>query len=230
MKNSNKLLLGGFLIVIFFITAIHVTLYAKYKNGEYTIYNAEDYLVPPSMESFPDIKFVSVRNLPGAAIKFGDVAQVEKGFENRIRYVRNGDTLVITGRGRSRQLAVRDRVAFIFPYNVTLSVFNSDISFKTGKKSAEINPVIYLQGSAALFSGTEDPLEFGHMKVVALDSSIATFHGNTQVNNLEVQLSRSAIEYNDGNIGQLSILTDSVSRISLQTKHLLKAKITIGNE
>jgi hypothetical protein len=226
MKKSNKLLLVGFLTVILLITAINITIYAKYKNGDYTIYNAEDYLKPPSMESFPNIKFISIRNVQGATIRFGDVAQVEKENENRVQYALYGDTLLITGRGRSNQLVVRERVAFTLPYNATLSVFNSDVSFKTDKKSAEINTAIYLQKSAALFSATESPLQFEYIKVQASDSSIVTFHGNTQVNNLEVQLSKSSIEYGDGNLGQLSIMTDSVSRISLQTKHLLKAKIT----
>jgi hypothetical protein len=72
----------------------------------------------------------------------------------------------------------------------------------------------------------DNPLRFGHMKVFASDSSTAKFQGNTQIGNFEVQLSNSAIDYGEGNFDQLSIVTDSVSRITLQTKQLLKAKIT----
>jgi hypothetical protein len=231
MKKSNKLLLAGFLLLVFIIIGIHMTLYAKYKNGEYTIYNREDFQTPLSMESFAGIKFISVRNVHGATIKFGDTAEVEKGFENRMQYTRYGDTLVITGKDFAGQRIIRDRITFTLPYNATLSVFNSSFTFKTDKKSAEINTVIYLQKSAAIFSGNDNPFQAGYMKVVASDSSVASFHGNTQINNLEVRLSGSTIDYGEGDFNQLSIITDSISRISLQTKHLLKAKITtIGND
>ena len=39
MKKSNKLLWGGFLTVLLMIAGIHIALYAKYKNGNYTIYH-----------------------------------------------------------------------------------------------------------------------------------------------------------------------------------------------
>jgi hypothetical protein len=40
-----------------------------------------------------------------------------------------------------------------------------------------------------------------------------------------LQLSNSGIEAPEGDFGQLSIVTDSLSRISLQSKLLLKANI-----
>src|SRR5829696_7722228 len=104
MKKSNKLLLAGFLAVVLLISAIHITLYAKYKAGDYTIYNPEDDLTAQSMQSFPNILFVSVQNVPLGNVKYHDVAQVEKGEEDDIQYVRKGDTLVITGKDNERGL------------------------------------------------------------------------------------------------------------------------------
>jgi hypothetical protein len=225
MKKSNKLLLGGFSAGILFITAMHLTIYAKYKSGDYSTFNIEDELGSYAMQSFPHILFVSVRNVPDATVKFGDVAQVQKD-EEAIQYVQKGDTLLITGSDSTHQKNIRQPVIFNVPYNAILSVFNSSLSFKAGKKTAENNPVIYLQKSQCLFSEDSDLLQFGHMKVMASDSSGVAFHGNTQVNDLDVQLSNSSMEYMDGNLGQLSILTDPVSRISLQSKHLAKTKVT----
>lgn len=225
MKKSNKILLAGFLTGLSLITAIHVTLYAKYKAGNYIIYNTEEERKPQAVQTFPNILFVSVRNVNDATVKFSDVAGVEKSEETGIVYARRGDTLLITGSDSANQEDVRHQVALNIPYNATLSVFNSFVSFKGDKKMAESNPVINLQKSQALFSGTGLPLQLGHVKVIASDSSAAMFRGNTQVKNLEVQLSTSSIEYTDGDFGQLSIVTDSVSRISLQSKHLLKANI-----
>ena len=226
MKKSNKLILAGFLLIVFIITAINVTIYAKYKRGDYTIYHAEDYMEPVSMDSFPGIKFISIYNIVGGVATFGDIAEVEKGIEkNRLQYSRVGDSLVITGMEKDNQRG-RYRIAFTFPYNATLSFFNSSLVLKGDNKSKEINTDLRLQKSSALFFGIDNPLRFGQMKVFALDSSTAKFQGNTQIGNFEVQLSNSAIDYGEGNFDQLSIVTDSISRISLQTKQLLKAKIT----
>jgi len=226
MKKSNKLILAGFLLIVFIITAINVTIYAKYKRGDYTIYHAEDYMEQVSMDSFPGIKFISIYNIVGGVATFGDIAEVEKGIEkNRLQYSRVGDSLVITGMEKDNQRG-RYRIAFTFPYNATLSFFNSSLVLKGDNKSKEINTDLHLQKSSALFFGIDNPLRFGQMKVFASDSSTTKFQGNTQIGNFEVQLSNSAIDYGEGNFDQLSIVTDSVSRISLQTKQLLKAKIT----
>ena len=224
MKKSNKLLLAGFLAVVVLITAIHVSLYAKYKNGNYTIFHAAD-LSPQSMEPFPNVLFISIRNVAGATVTFSDMAAVEKVAEGNIQYVRSGDTLLITGRAGVNTRDFDYPVEFHLPYNAKLSVHNSSLSFKQGKTTVESNPVIYLQNSQAIFSGAKSLLLLGHVKVVASDSSAALFYGNTQINNLEVQLSNSSFEHGEGNFGQLSIITDSLSRLSLQSKHLLKASI-----
>jgi hypothetical protein len=226
MKNSNKLLLIGFLAVVFLISAIHITLYAKYKAGDYTVYNPNDYLVPQAMQSFPNILVVSVHNLAGATVKFGDVAEVAKGDNDGIEYVQKGDTLLITGRDNGEQQRTWREVAVQLPYNATLSLHNSSLSFQAGKKTGEINPVLFLEKSEVFFSGAKSPLQFGHVKVAASDDSKATFRGNTQINNLEVQLSNSSIVCSEGNFGQLSIVTDSLSHITLQSKLLVKANIT----
>jgi len=225
MKKSNKLLLIGFLTGILLISAIQITLYAKYKSGNYTIYNAEADLAAQPLQTFPNILFVSVRNVPQATVKFSDVAAVEKGQEDDIDYVRKGDTLLISGRDSMQQSNAGGRVTFHLPPTATLSVFHSVLFFGAGKNRTENNPVIYLQKSEALFSGNSGPLQLGQVKLVATDSSTASFIGNTQVNNLDVQLSNSALEYSEGNLGQLSIQTDSLSRISLQSKYLLKTNI-----
>jgi len=224
MKKSNLLLIVGFLGIILLVTAIHISLYAKYKSGDFTIYNEEEDFVADALQTFPNIAFVSVRNVPVVNVKFSDVAQVEKTDNEDLQYSRSGDTLVIS----AKVGADRDRIglhALYIPNNVTLSVFNSSISFLPGKKTAEINPVVYLKKSKVYFLGEERPFQLGRVKIVATDSSSASFFGNTQVGNLDVQLSQSSVEYKEGDFGQMSIVTDSSSRISLQSKHLLKANI-----
>jgi hypothetical protein len=226
MKKSNKLLLGGFLTVILTIAGIHVALYAKYKSGNYTIYYPEDDRASDRMQSFQSVSVVVVRNVSGVSFQFGDQAQVEKGKEEVIQYTQKGDSLVITGTHAYVDPYRRRLVNLTLPYNATLSAVNSFLYFEKGKKDGNNNTVIYLQKSRAVFFESGAPSMLGHVKIIASDSSVAAFHGNTHVSNLEVQLSNSALEYNEGDAGQLSIVTDSLSRLSLQSKQLLKAKIT----
>lgn len=224
MKKSNILLIVGFLTIVLLISAIHISLYAKYKSGDYTIYNEEEDLVAEALQTFPNIAFVSVRNVPVANVQFSDVAQVEKADEEDLQYSRNGDTLVIS----ARPGADIDRIAMHainLPSRVTLSVYNSSLSFGPGKKSSDISPIIFLKKSRVNFVGADTRFQLGNVRIIATDTSSALFAGNTHVNNLDVQLLKSAIEYKDGDFGQMSIVTDSLSRISLQSKHLLKANI-----
>jgi hypothetical protein len=162
MKKSNKLLLGGFLTVMLMVTGIHIALFAKYKNGNYTIYRREEKKADDRVQTFPAVSFVIVRNVSGAAIRIGDRAEVDNLNEEVIQYIQKGDSLVITGRflfGESEGIRL---VKLTLPYNATLSVVNSYVYF----------------------------------------------------------------ENNEGYDGPVSILTDSVSRLSIPSKHLLKAKIT----
>lgn len=209
--------------MLLFVTAIEITLYAKYKSGNYTIYNAEENRSVSPMLTFPNILFVSVRNVPFAVASFKDMAQVEKEKRDDIRYVQKGDTLQITG--LTNQESFKRPVVFHLPSNVTLSVFNSALSFQSGKRKTAGNPVIYLTKSQAYFSGADSPLRLDNLKINASDGSTASFRGNIRVNQLDLQLSNSGIEAPEGDFGQLSIVTDSLSRISLQSKLLLKASI-----
>ncbi len=222
MKKSNKILLGGILTVILIITGIHIALFAKYQTGDYTIYQPEDIL--PSMDQYPGVSFVTLHNVNGE-VQFGDIASVQKNRENSIECKQVGDTLVITGR-EGRQLYGKGSFNFTLPPNVTLKAFNSSIYFKTGKENSATNPVIHLHKSVFIFNEYRQPIRLSLVKLYASDSSLASFNDHTQIDQLEVQLNNSRLEYHDGDPGQLSIMTDSLSRLSLLSKHLLKAKIT----
>jgi len=223
MKNSNKLLLGGFLLLLLLISAIHITLFAKYKNGEYTVYNSESTVTMDAGQPLPNIKFVTIRNVRGATIELGNVAKLTK--DAGLTYVQNGDTLLINAKENLNQGDI-SHLVLALPYNATVSIINSSITVKTGNEDTANKSVVYLSDSRAFFSGSGSLTDFGNMKIVATKNSVATFEHGMHVSNLGVELSNSSLEDADGNFGQLSIITDSVSQISLQSKNLLKAKIS----
>lgn len=224
MKKSNKILLGGFLTLLLIFAAIHIALYAKYKAGDYTAYNAEDDVARLSLQPFPNILFVSVRNVPGATVKFSEVAQTEKENKGDMEYARKGDTLQITGNSEHGEF--RRPVTIYLPYNATLSLHNSVLYFNQNKNAPQHSPVIYLQKSQVIFPGRQNPISLAHLRLIASDSSLVVFGNNTQVSQLDLRLSNSSFEAAESNFGQLSIVTDSLSRISMPSKQLLKATIS----
>jgi hypothetical protein len=224
MKMSNKILLGGFLFLILLITGIHITLYAKYKNGYYTDYPQEGKEQQLPVQSFPNISTVTIRN-SNAVIEFGQEASIEKGKDDLIAYEQKGDSLVITGRNESAWSENKARVKLIIPYTATVSTVNSSITFENPGENADLNPTVFLTNSNAVFASSGTLFRLGHVTVNAVDRSIIEFRGNAAVSQLEAQLNKSTLKYNEGDIGQLSIVTDSTSQLALQSKHLLKAKI-----
>lgn len=227
MKKSNKILVGGFLAGLLLLSGIHLTLYAKYKRGLYTVYDAGDELRAPSMQLFPNVLFVDISNLPGATVTLADVAEVETGGRDDVRCQRRGDTLLVAGREDAQPrgddgypLAIR------LPFAATLSVVNSSLRFATDGKTANRNAVMRLSRSAVTFSAAGRPLRLGQLTIVAADSSAVLFHGPTQVDRLDLELNRSSFEQTEGDVGQLSIVTDSLSRLSLPSKLLIKATIS----
>ncbi|MCG2615172.1 hypothetical protein LZZ85_12805 [Terrimonas sp. NA20] len=225
MKKSNKILLGGFLTILLLITGVHIALYAKYKSGHYTIYKPGDTDQRTPTQSFPNVSIVTIRNT-AVDISFGDTLSVEKGKEKFVRFVQQGDSLVITPRAEEERFRNRGAVKLILPYNASLSAYNSNISFVNGSESAMANPTIYLYNSDAIFAFFSKKIQLGHLKVNASGNSNTTFLDNVQIDNLEIQLKNSSLKDDGSEIGQLTIATDSTSQLILQSKHLLKAKIS----
>lgn len=219
MKRSNKILLGGFLIAVLLLSALHFSLWAKYKKGDYVAYQPEDELASMVMQSFPHVKFVSLRHVPNLNVRFSDSAEVEEGRGDELRYTQNGDTLVISAKDSVGQGQNSGELAMRLPRNASVHAFKSSVSFTDGKGAQGGNPVLFLDQSSARFYGTT--LDF--LSIHAVNRSSVEFAG-AQIAHLQLQLQNSALEDTEGNIGQLSISTDSLSRVALQAKHFSKAK------
>lgn len=123
MKKSNKLLLGGFLTFILIIAGIHIALYAKYKNGNYTIVKPQrlDKNDVTEMQHFQDVSVLRIRNVFRANVYFRDSATVEKRKEDLIQYTQRGDTLFISGHYYTEgQDSERTALNVTLPYNAII--------------------------------------------------------------------------------------------------------------
>lgn len=232
MKKSNKILLGGFLTAVLLLAAVHIGLFAKYKNGAFTAYNEEDDLQPMSLQSFPHIKFVSVKNVNNVQLSFADTARVEsmdKEWMDVISLSQSGDTLHLTGPDVSKQPNTYYRQLSVFvPQGADVNAVNSSLSFQAYNKFKSIFPLsLHLNKSRIILEGHESPLQLGDVSLIARNESSVELR-NVTIKNMDATLQKSSFVDTEGSIEQLSIVTDSISQISLQTKHLLKAKLNSG--
>ena len=223
MKKSNKLLLGGFLTVILLITGLHVALYAKFRNGHYLVYQPDAKKAGYDMQSYPNLTKVSIRNC-SVDIQFGEELAVEKGQQRFVKYMQQGDSIVIAG--VKDEYTGERNIKVVVPGNVVLSAHGSTVVFERSGHTAALNPTIILDKSEVFFSFSGKPVHLGTVKVNASGNSSAVFHSNAGVDSLDVQLINSLLDCRQNNIGQLSISADSTSDLRLQSKHLLKATIT----
>ncbi|HZH94827.1 MAG TPA: hypothetical protein VEY06_03040 [Flavisolibacter sp.] len=231
MKKSNRILLGIFLTAVLLVAAVHVTLYAKYRSGDYTVLDDMQSMV---MQSFPHVKFVSVSNM-SVSIGFADSAQVEKTEDKEIRFYQKSDTLHIVGTDSSDNGKYNHFLTINLPINTSVSGYNTALSFVNRTEVGPQNFSMYLNNSELLFSdrreGGDDksnkikPVSFGNVKVTAMNNSVVAIDDtHTVIDNLDLELANSSIRDNKGSIGRLSIKTDSLSHISLQAKHFFHVK------
>jgi hypothetical protein len=228
MKKSNKILLSGFLTLVLLITAIHLTIYARYKGGQYTEYTAEEDAALLSLQAFPNVLFVMVQDVPIANVTFSDVARVDKDDASRLQFSQKGDTLQIRGNTEDRDRPFRANL--YLPYNATLSVQNSTLSFAPGKAGTLPNPQLFLKHATAVFPSEPGAFRLGRLKVEATDGSVVRFLDKTTTEQLDLRLAGSLFESTGAHFGSLSILTDSLSHLSIPSSQLLKATIRTTTE
>ncbi len=223
MKKSNKILLGGLLTVVLLLAAVHIALYAKYRNGHYIPYTNE--LQSMVMQSFPHAKFVSLHNIENAVIEQGDSLKTEKKEKDEVSYVQRGDTLHIST-DTSNQRRYWGDVYIQLPEGISVAAVNSRLSFQQSIKTAASDLAVYLNNSTVSLSTNSNnkKLQLTTLQVDAFNNSNIELN-NSNITNLNVLLQQSTLNDMSGSIDSLSITTDPASRISLQAKHFTKAKV-----
>lgn len=227
MKKSNKILLGGLLSMIFLITGVHITLLAKYKTGQYTMYepNKGDQSL---IQDFPGLSTVSIHNCI-AIVEFGDVLSVDKTQDRLFQFVQEGDSLIVTGQNEKEDSG-SERLRLTLPQNAKVFVTGSIIYFEASQDSVIQNSSVFLNQSDAYFGYSGKSMKFDQLIVNALGKSFVRLSNSVSAGFLKVGLIKSSMECGKGEIGQLIISTDSVSSINLSSKHLLKANISSGSQ
>jgi hypothetical protein len=235
MKTSNKILLIYFLMALLIMTAVHLTLYAKYKRGEIVPFERiregrfEEH-------ALPKVKYVSVTGfqrcniLPAAEPKI----RIFKMRETRLKYSIVNDTLVITG---DSSLAKQDfeqsprnfqTINLYLPGTEEINAFYTSLFLNGGADSTSAPSwSINLSNGSALTTGDFNNKKafFNRLQVNANTSNV-TFNNESVINELNVHASGSLINNQKADVKHLQLQMDDNSTIMLQGKNLKDINIS----
>jgi hypothetical protein len=237
MKTSNKILLGTFFTLLFIILAVHITLYAKYKKGDYTL--VSDDMWPTNMitYSLENVKYVSLDNIENITVSTSDSNKLQydkadEGDENILSVIKKDDTLFLSGKSATRNEGRWYRtthlsLAGLLPLKVTNSQIHVGVSAK--KSRAPLSMDIMLDRSFMDVNNRhKNALSFGTFKINAINKSRIDLY-NLTTNFLDVKLDDSFLKENTLTADSIRVITDPDSKLELTGKNLVKAKI-ISNE
>ena len=227
MKTSNKLLLGIFLTGLLFITAVHVMIYAKYKNGAYTImkFDSGENLTVHQLKAARYVRIMAVANMsvvPSDSMKL----EVEKDGNISVRYEYRGDTLVIRGdsvynrNGRRTVEYASQQVNLYLPSPVSVTNEFGNLDFVISEQMQqgglyEISLKYCKMQFTNQLKGFYSDKSIDSLSVRAISSEIG-IDKNITVNKLNLQLSdASSFTDNGGFVGEMMLSMDNTSTILL---------------
>jgi len=230
MRTSNKIILGIFLAPLIILTALHLTLYAKYKSGNYTVMKTvtEDRFTRLVLTH---IVSVSVYGLNDFNIMPSDTTKLEIEKEHdRLHYVVNGDSLVIRGDSANDQSQGSTRnhhaVNVYLPQGATIRANNSGIELRGSKDTLTAISYRFTLSNSSNFRIREDASSaaayFKELVFFAAGESKIELTGATRISNMQLQLQATEFTDNGASIDNLSIVADKKSRVILQGDNVAK--------
>jgi hypothetical protein len=237
MRTSNKILLGLFLTPIFLIAGLFITVRAKYANGNIVKTNSVINRWSDIYKIKETIKSVSILNQMDMQIIPSDSASIEimKQSDSLVRFrIQDGVLFVYLDTAKMQanqngQITIYNHVELFLPNVDSIHLVNSRVSVKNVSQQDKMSPAYNFQLTASDLTVENDPRMaitfYDRISVNAGKGSGLHVQEGTTINSLQVKLLSTEFEETGSRIGQLSIDTDSTSRIMVQGNNLRKAKI-----
>ena len=238
MRTSNKILLGTFLTAILLISAIHIALYAKYKNGSYSTLKEieEDNFNHHSIKNVTRIiatGFENITLIPSDTAKL----DIEKSTQNNVRFEIKDGTLIIRGDSVFREPGKPDYIQrsyqdinIYLPSFQNITVDNSTLYINGSKDSSNAKSYeIDLQNGSSFdfrdrYNNDSTYSYFKSLRIRADNSEIG-FDELCKIALLQVELKHSEFNDNSAKFEKISIKLDSLSNINMQGYNLQKTEM-----
>ncbi len=225
MKKSTKIIVIAFLSLLFFISAVHISLSARYKSGEYTAYTGE--ADNRQKTAYPGVKQIVLKNLGDVTMQVGDTASVSAsdGGSEEYSITQQGDKLYITAtKPKAIDGRYRGQLRVTIPVGATITATYTDILVqqKQGNNGTGFNAV--LDSSRLAMSQARTTMNFDSVSIQAVNHSNIKLR-KTNIASLNVLLRQSSIDEKESELGSVQLNVDSSSELSLSSRNLVKAKI-----
>ena len=231
MKTSNKILVGAFIVALLILISVHVTLYARYKKGEFTLVSNEWQLNLATL-SLDNVKYLSVDNIDNINVHLSDSSKLmydkpDEGDQNRLSFTKKNDTLFVTAKANNASIRWYRRADLYLSQNLSSKFINSEVhlSKRKGRLNSQVlsldldNSVLNINAL-----GSEDAV-FPALNISARNKSHIAFN-KAYLKNLSVSLKDSFLEEKELQADSITITTDPLSTIGLRARNLTKAKLT----
>jgi hypothetical protein len=225
MKKSNKILLGGLLTIIFLLVAIHVGLFAKYKSGDFVVYDETTMNRDLIVNNYNNVNKVVVSNRANTIIKFGENTRIEQyRRSDAVRINQSGNVLMISGKDTSDQAKNSGFSVVVYVKEGTqIEFINARATIKENKAKNFTALQVVSKDSYVEILGTGKGLHIDSLQLNASERS-HIYLGNLQLQTLNIQLNESILMEEESTMNQIFLNTDDKSTIQFQSKNFLKIK------
>ena len=232
MKTSNKILVSAFVLALLILVSVHLTLYAKYKKGEFSVVPNE---WQPNLAtlSLDNVKYLSVNNIENVTLHLSDSSKIayEKpgtSDDDVLSFTTKNDTLFVTGKNNTGNIRWFRRTDVYISQNLPLHFVNSQVHLSQRKGMFKAEGLAFSLDSSSLhIDKLGNPTSKFLLLTIAARNKSHVSLNDTYLNSLQLNLSNSSVEEEHRfNADSIEISTDAVSKIAFRAQNLTKAKLT----
>src|ERR1700730_8085698 len=209
MKTSNKILLTLALLVFVSFTATNLSLYAKYKNGDYITQEQLD-ATETDTRKLDHFNVIVIENYEGISLLPSDSFAIRENHKNagNFNYSIKGDHLILSPKNNITGEREYANVTLLCPGSINIILKNSDLGLNKGQWKT-------LTAGLSKESRLNVNTKVDSLSVQAEDESSVNFNEGSVIKKLSLQLNqKSGFTMDHGKIEQFGTigLSDS-SRI-----------------
>lgn len=232
MRTSNKILLGAFITALLILVSINISIYAKYKRGEFTAVSDDIWM--PNMASFSlqDVKYVAVDNIENISLHISDTSSLkydkwQKNDENILTFDKRADTLFIAGKStRSNEGRWYRNTHLYLANGLPVKFINSNLHLEEKNRNVAANSLdISLDHSSLEIVSLGNNTSFLSNARISASNKSRIYFGDVFIRSLQLNLMQSIIEDKNLVADSIHIRTDASSQLDIRSANLLKAKL-----